>query len=67
MTRPGRHKFCLEKRILHSGDSGFEVQTSSESFNVTVVVTVEIHDEPGSRVDHDHDTLLREFMEAGDE
>jgi hypothetical protein len=67
MTRPEADKFSLGKRILHAGESHFQIRKSLERLNLTIIATVEIHDEPGVRVDRDHDTLLREFMEDRDE
>jgi hypothetical protein len=53
--------------IIHVDDACLQVQTCSETDNLTFVATLEIRNVPGARVDRDHDHLLREFMEARDE
>jgi hypothetical protein len=67
MTRPEADKFSLGKRILHAGESRFQIRKSLKRLNLTIIATVEIHDERGVRVDRDYDHPLREFMKARNE
>jgi hypothetical protein len=62
------HGGAFRGPVIHVVDLRFQVPTSSASV-LTIIATVVIHSEPSARVDHDHDhdDLLREFMEAFDE